>query len=132
MRKIKLFFLMLIGSVIAISFSGFVYQLSMEQSDQAAYPAPGKIYKVNGIGLHLDCRCQGTPTVILEAGLTSGSFSWAMVHDEIATITRTCAYDRPGMDWSEPINRVADAEEVSGRLYSLLAEAGKPGPKTIK
>ena len=131
MRKIKLFFLMLIGSVIAISFSGFVYQLSMEQSDQAAYPAPGKIYKVNGIGLHLDCRCQGTPTVILEAGLTSGSFSWALVHDEIAAITRTCAYDRPGMDWSEPINRVADAEEVSGRLYSLLAEAGIDGPKVL-
>ncbi|MGK0293583.1 MAG: hypothetical protein ACI9U1_001980, partial [Porticoccaceae bacterium] len=100
MRKLKLFFLILIGSVIVISLSGFAYQLIMEESDHVDYPAPGKIYQIDGLGLHLDCRGEGSPTVIMEAGLTSGSLSWLLVHDEIAAVTRTCAYDRPGMDWS--------------------------------
>jgi pimeloyl-ACP methyl ester carboxylesterase len=131
MRKLKLFFLILIGSVIVISLSGFAYQLIMEESDNVDYPAPGKIYQIDGLGLHLDCRGEGSPTVIMEAGLTSGSLSWLLVHDEIAAVTRTCAYDRPGMDWSEPINRLADAEEVGERLYKLLAEANIYGPKVL-
>jgi len=131
MRKLKLFILIPIGALVAISLVGFVYQLTMEQRDRVAYPAPGEIYQVGGIDLHLDCRGQGTPTIILEAGLISGSSSWMLVHDEIAAVTRTCAYDRPGMDWSEPINRVADAEEVSERLYELLVEAKIEGPKVL-
>jgi hypothetical protein len=35
------------------------------------------------------------------------------------------------MDWSEPIIRVADAEEVSGRLFSLLDVAGIKGSKLL-
>ena len=131
MRKLKLFILIPIGALVAISLVGFVYQLTMEQRDRVAYPAPGEIYQVGGIDLHLDCRGQGTPTIILEAGLISGSSSWMLVHDELAAVTRTCAYDRPGMDWSEPINRVADAEEVSERLYELLVEAKIEGPKVL-
>lgn len=131
MRKLKLFFLILIGSVVAMSLSGFSYQLIMEGSDRVDYPAPGKIYQVDGIGLHLDCRGQGEPTIIMEAGLISGSLSWHLVHDEIAAITRTCTYDRPGMDWSEPINRLAGAEEVGERLYNLLVEAKIDGPKIL-
>ena len=131
MRKLKLFILILIGALVGISLVGFAYQLTMEQRDRVAYPAPGEIYQVGGIDLHLDCRGQGTPTIILEAGLMSGSSSWMLVHDELAAVTRTCAYDRPGMDWSEPINRVADAEEVSERLYDLLVEAKIEGPKVL-
>lgn len=124
MRKFKLFFSVLVGAIIGLSLSGFAYQLTMDKRDRVAYPAPGEIYQVDGLGLHIDCRGDGSPTVVLEAGLGSGSSTWALVHDEIAMITRTCAYDRPGMDWSEPIIRVADAEEVSDRLFSLLDVAG--------
>ena len=131
MRTFKLFFLVLVGAIIGLSLSGFAYQLTMGNRDRVAYPAPGEIYQVDRLGLHIDCRGDGMPTVVLEAGLRSGSSSWALVHDEIAMITRTCAYDRPGMDWSEPIIRVADAEEVSDRLFSLLDVAGIKGSKLL-
>jgi len=131
MRKLKIAFAVFLVSIIGISILGFVYQSVQEGNDLAAYPAPGKIYDVDGLALHLDCRGQGSPTILLEAGLTSGSFSWALVHDAIASKTRVCAYDRPGMDWSEPINRMADAKEVSERLYKLIELAGIDGPKIL-
>jgi pimeloyl-ACP methyl ester carboxylesterase len=131
MSKIKIFLLILIGSITGLSILGFTYQTIQEKADHTAYPAPGKFYDVDGIRLHLDCRGQGTPTVMLEAGLTSGSFSWALVHDAISEQTRVCAYDRPGMDWSDPIDRAADATEVSDRLFDLLKAAGIDGPKIL-
>jgi pimeloyl-ACP methyl ester carboxylesterase len=131
MHKFKLLLLILIGSIVGISLAGYAYQTTMDKRDREAYPAPGKFYEVGGLNLHLDCRGEGSPTVILEAGLTSGSFSWALVHDQIAAKTRVCAYDRPGMDWSDPIGRVADAKEVSDRLYELLEVAGIEGPRVM-
>ncbi|MBW2374134.1 MAG: alpha/beta hydrolase, partial [Deltaproteobacteria bacterium] len=46
-------------------------------------------------------------------------------------MTRTCAYDRPGMDWSEPIGRTVDAGEVAVRLHRLVEVAGIPGPYVL-
>jgi len=131
MRTLKLLIGIVIATMIGIAILGFVYQTAQERSDHVAYPAPGKFYNVDGISMHLDCRGLGTPTVLLEAGLTSGSFSWTLIHDAIAAKTRVCAYDRPGMDWSDPINRVADAKEVSDRLYRLVKEAGLDEPKIL-
>lgn len=99
-----------------------LYQFILSNQDDKAYPAPGVIYTVDKIDMHLDCRGEGSPTLVLEAGLSSGSSSWLKIHDEIST--RTCAYDRPGLDWSEPLARRISAEEVSQRLHKLLSIAG--------
>ena len=131
MGKLKLFFLMFSGSLLGLLLFGFAYQTTREDADRVAYPAPGEFYEIDGLNLHLDCRGQGTPTVVLEAGLTSGSFSWTLVHDAMAEKTRVCAYDRPGMDWSDPIGRVADATEVSDRLFNLLEAAEINGSKIL-
>lgn len=80
--------------------------------------------------MHLDCRGNGSPTVVFESGLdTSGSLSWSLVHDEIAKTTRACAYDRAGMMWSDPrpdANNVGKA--IADDLNATLTAAGEHGP----
>lgn len=93
----------------------------------APYLAAGERIEVGGRSLYLDCRGRGTPTVILEAGSGSDSGTWRAVHDELASTTRTCAYDRAGRGRSDPRppHTLADA---AADLGTLLATAGEPGP----
>lgn len=131
MRILKKVFGVFFASLIGLIVLGFTYQSAQQSKDQAAFPAPGVFYNINGVSLHLDCRGNGSPTLVMEAGLTSGSSSWRLVHDALADTTQVCTYDRPGMDWSDPINRVADAKEVGDRLHQLLIKAEIMGPKVL-
>jgi len=78
-----------------------------------------------GRTLYLDCRGQGIPTVVLEAGAGSGASTWSAVHDELAATTRTCAYDRPGRGSSPPRGRHTLADTVAD-LHAVLERAGEP------
>jgi pimeloyl-ACP methyl ester carboxylesterase len=91
------------------------------------YVPLGQRFEVAGRWIYLDCRGQGSPTVVLEAGSGSDSATWGAVHDELASITRTCAYDRPGRGRSDPAVRhtLADA---AATLRQLLRSAGETAP----
>ncbi|MCB1685265.1 MAG: alpha/beta hydrolase [Pseudomonadales bacterium] len=131
MKILKKLVIGLIILLIGLALSGATYQWLAERSDRQNFPAPGSLYSIDGLQLHLDCRGTGSPVVILEAGLTSGSLSWDLVHDPIAAFTRVCAYDRPGLDWSEPMDHPAGAEEVADRLHRLLNAAEVSGPRIL-
>jgi pimeloyl-ACP methyl ester carboxylesterase len=128
LRKIILFVLVSIG---ILTISGSLYQWSSARSDRAQHPPPGRLVELDELNIHLDCRGQGQPTIILEAGLTGGSTTWRLVHDTLAGVTRTCAYDRPGLDWSDPADQPVDSVEVADRLARLLAAAEITGNKVM-
>jgi pimeloyl-ACP methyl ester carboxylesterase len=75
---------------------------------------------IGGRGLFIDCRGTGTPTVILESGLTADTSSWDDVIDSIAETTRVCAYDRANNGQSDPIGPHTGDQSVSD-LEKLLA-----------
>lgn len=89
--------------------------------------AGGEAIAVDGRSILLDCRGRGSPTVILEAGMGDGIAGWAPVHDGLAGLTRTCAYDRAGRGRSDPRGRhtVADA---AAELRTVLDAAGEAPP----
>jgi len=91
------------------------------------YEAVGARIDLGSRSLYLDCRGSGTSTVVLEAGSGSDSATWSAVHDGLAAITRTCAYDRAGRGRSDPtgLRTLADA---ATELRMLLAVAGERGP----
>jgi len=111
---------------------GVIYEALGRRSAQANYPPPGKLVDVGGRHMHIDCRGEGSPTVILESGLgTGGVLDWTLVHDQIAGFTRTCAYDRAGIMWSDPKDTPQDASAVAEDLHTLLKEAGISGPLVL-
>lgn len=92
------------------------------------YPAPGAIHSVGDHDLHLDCRGQGQPTVVLVSGLGEFSGSWARILDGVAPTTRVCAYDRAGQGWSDDVEHPQDGIAAAEDLHALLAAAGETGP----
>lgn len=64
---------------------------------------------IGGYSLYTKIYGKGSPTVIFECGDRSSSEGWKFVQPEIAKITRTFSYDRPGNGKSDksPLPRTA-------------------------
>jgi pimeloyl-ACP methyl ester carboxylesterase len=97
-----------------------------------------------GRRLWLECRGQGSPTVILEAGAGNDASNWdtvglpagsrqTAVLPGVAAFTRVCAYDRPGTiggevtHRSDPVPMPRDAVAMVADLHALLTAAAIPG-----
>jgi pimeloyl-ACP methyl ester carboxylesterase len=112
---------------------GAIYQAIATEIDQrAAFPGPGEMVDVGEHRLHMNCLGQGSPTVVLDAGLGYTSVEWSgWVQPEVAKHTRVCAYDRAGMGWSEPGPGAANATQTTAELHALLQEADEEGPYVL-
>ena len=110
---------------------GATYEAIMAAGDDKRYPPPGQLVDVGGYRLHLHCIGQGSPTVVLDAGLGAFSLDWGAVQPQIATSTRVCAYDRAGLGWSEPGPTPRSPQQFADELHALLTNAGVEGPYVL-
>lgn len=109
--------------------TGIVYEQWGRRKAAREFPPPGELVEFDGALSHLDCAGEGSPTVVLEAGLgVAGSRSWSAVQPEVAAATRICSYDRAGFLWSEPREEPRDAERIAGELHGLLEAASESPP----
>jgi pimeloyl-ACP methyl ester carboxylesterase len=114
---------------------------------------------IGGRKLYLECRGQGSPTVILEAGAYGRADVWsrdnlypagarAMVLPGVAAFTRVCAYDRPGTlgevnpdldpygplflpGRSDPVPEPRTTRDMVAELSALLRAAEIRGPYVL-
>jgi pimeloyl-ACP methyl ester carboxylesterase len=103
---------------------------------QSAGPSPLTYYASpqllaivpGGRNINLVCTGQGSPTVILTAGLGGWSANWLRVQPAIAELTRVCSWDRAGFGFSDPRLEPLDIAASSKDLEDALAAAGVRGP----
>jgi pimeloyl-ACP methyl ester carboxylesterase len=110
---------------------GSIYESYSEYNDKRRYLHPGRLINVGGYRLHINCKGNGSPTVVIEAGWGDSSASWGWVQPEIAKITRICTYDRAGMGWSEASPHPRTAREFAKELHTLLDNAYEPRPYVL-
>ena len=119
-------------------------------------PASGDFAGLVDIGdgrrLYVECRGEGSPTVLLEAGFRTRADVWSddliqpeaprtMVFPGVAAFTRVCAYDRPGTatvtddvllpSRSDPAAMPRTAAESVDDLHALLEVTDAPGPYVL-
>ena len=123
----------LLAAATLVALSGAAYERQARANAKRQFPVPGKLVTfAPGRQMQIDCRGVGSPVVVLEAGLgTYGSLSWAAVHDSIATTTRTCAYSRAGIMWSDARTTKFSASQAAREVQAALAAAGERGPYVI-
>ncbi len=119
----------LLALVAVLLMIGAGYEASMRRQTLVNYPVPGRLVDIGGRKIQLDCRGSGAPLVVLEAGLDmNGSLAWAKVHDSIAVTTRTCAYSRAGVMWSDDNPGQQSAVGIATDLQAALQGAGEKAP----
>ena len=91
-------------------------------------PMQSGMVDVGGYELFYQCSGQGSPTVILEAGMGSESSYWARVIAGIAGTTRVCAYDRANLGRSDEARTPRTLRDAARDLHALLGNAGIGGP----
>jgi pimeloyl-ACP methyl ester carboxylesterase len=122
----------------------------------ARHPATGDFAGLVDIGdgrrLYLACKGSGSPTVLLEAGYRSPATVWSddllfpddprtMVFEGVASVTRVCLYERPGVaavldgdlvpSRSDPVPMPRTVESIVTDLHTLLEVAEVPGPYVL-
>ena len=107
---------------------GATYETIAGSGDLTTYPPAGRLVDIGGYRMHLDCRGEGSPTVVMDAGLGGSSLDWSLVQPQLATTTQVCTYDRAGMGWSDPSPLPRTPGHIADELHTLLANAGVHGP----
>jgi len=98
---------------------------------RAVYRPQGRLFIVDGYKMHLYCTGEGSPTIVLDAGLGNDSLIWANVQPTLSKTTRVCSYDRAGFGWSDLQPRPRDAHRITDQLHALLTLAGIKGPMIL-
>jgi len=118
--------------VVVAAAVGASYQAIENSADARRFPRQGKSVSLprtfNNLALNLDCRGQGSPTVILDSGLGVPAIGWNPVETEVAKFTRVCSYDRAGYGWSSPSELPRTSLQIVKELHALLEAAQEKGP----
>jgi pimeloyl-ACP methyl ester carboxylesterase len=86
---------------------------------------PGESFPHN---VHVYCRGEGSPTIVLESGIGASALSWWPVQEALSRDHRTCSYDRAGYGWSAPGAASRTIDKLAGELHEALAGAGERPP----
>jgi len=96
------------------------------------YAKPAQLVTLkDGRKMNMLCMGKGAPTVVLDAGWGSGMLAWAKVQPAVAETTRVCAFDRPGMGFSDEGPLPRDARAVVEDERALLKAAAIKGPYVL-
>ena len=92
------------------------------------FSPPGTIFSVFDTELHIFCVGEGSPTILLEAGLGGNYLDWTLAQPLIAVRHRVCAYDRAGAGFSGPTSRSRSAQHITDELHELVGKANIAAP----
>ena len=120
-----------LGGVVGLASLGALYQAIESRKDLQKYAPPGKRVDIGGYALHINCVGEGSPTVILDSGLSHNALVWSLVQAAIAEITKVCSYDRAGYGWSDPGPKPRTSQQIAHELYRLLQNADISGPYVL-
>lgn len=97
------------------------------------HPTQGQLVDIGGgRRIQIDCRGEGGPTVVFQAGGDMlGSLGWKPVMEKVSRNARACAYSRAGILWSDPALVKFEPEEVAHDLHAALEASGERPPYVL-
>lgn len=85
----------------------------------------------DGRTIHLVCMGQGAPVVLLTAGGSGWSISWAKVQPAVAAKTKVCSWDPAGLGLSSPSAQPQTSDIMTSDLQAALKARGIEGPYVV-
>jgi pimeloyl-ACP methyl ester carboxylesterase len=120
----------MLALLVAAAAVGALYQVAAAKRDRQ-FRSAGRLIDVGGHRLHAVCQGEGIPLVLLESGIAASSLSWTLVQPEVAKFTRSCAYDRAGLAWSDPGPSPRTFGRIIEELRAVLVAVAPRGPYVL-
>jgi pimeloyl-ACP methyl ester carboxylesterase len=118
-------------AIVVLLAAGVVYQALSSARDATRSPAPGKFVSVYRRRIHINVQGSGTPTVVLEAGISASSLSWSALQPQIAGFARVVSYDRAGLGWSDRARVPCTPSPLADELHEMLHAAAIAPPYVV-
>ena len=88
------------------------------------HPMPGKRIDLgDGYELHYFCRGDGPHTIVIDAGLSGGSYDFEAIQNALADVAKVCVFDRGGYGWSDHIPGPRTSTQIVEEMHKLLHKA---------
>lgn len=91
----------------------------------------GHLINVDGHRIELKCSGVGSPTVVMDSGLSMTMETWGRVPADVAGFTRVCTYNRAGLGYSDAGPKPRTSKVIVKELDALLVKAGVSGPYVL-
>ncbi len=116
--------------LVVIGFFIYLYLSNVERVNawQKNPATGGQVVEIGSHRAYCVVKGKGRPTVLIEAGLGSGSIEWRKIQEELAQTTRVFAYDRSGYGWSSDSDRKKTAKARIAELRELLSTTNIQAP----
>ena len=89
---------------------------------------PGRIVDIGSHRLHIWCKGNNLPTVVIDSGVGGFSLEWSVIQANLSTELRVCTYDRAGYGWSDAGPTPRSTDRIVNELQQLLTLAEVPNP----
>lgn len=109
--------------LMVLACAGAAYHWLATLRAEREYPMPGELVDIGSHRMHIHKRGSGSPTVVIDTGLSAASWEYETVADGIAPFTTVCTYDRAGYGWSDPGPRPRSSQQAVAELRLLIQTA---------
>lgn len=94
-------------------------------------PFRDELIDIGGRRLHVTCAGEGSPTIVLEAGMGDTLATWASIQGRLAETTTVLSYTRSGLGQSDPAPIPRTLQDMVTDLGNLLSVVAAPGPYVL-
>ncbi|WP_139993236.1 alpha/beta fold hydrolase [Paenibacillus paridis] len=119
------------SSRLLLSVIGFPLTLAqclVTAHEQRKYEPEGWQADIGSRKLYVNVTGQGTPTIVLEAGMGGCSLDWSLVVPALSEMANVIAYDRAGFGWSAASPSLPTCAAYVEDLRALLRTLGAAPP----
>ena len=116
-------FVVVFAVTVALTIASTAFEAMSARTEISKFEPSGRLVTIRPHRLHIDCRGQGLPIVVLEAGRDRFSLDWSAVQSRLAEDVMVCSYDRAGYGWSGRGPGARTPERIADELHELFIRA---------
>ncbi|HET9791704.1 MAG TPA: alpha/beta hydrolase [Candidatus Angelobacter sp.] len=96
--------------------------------DARKFPPPGRIVSIPNGRMHVKQMGEGSPAIVLEAGIAASTLNWSLLQPELALHAATYSYDRAGFGWSTARDGACSLPDIANNLRATITALDLPRP----
>jgi pimeloyl-ACP methyl ester carboxylesterase len=106
-------------------------QQALSKIDDRKFPPSGRFVAIPNGRIHVKQMGEGSPAIVLEAGIAASTLNWSLLQPELAQHAATYSYDRAGFGWTVVRSRECSLIDIANNLHATIMALDLPQPYVL-